>query len=121
MRPLAGGSCIRCVSPIDPSLNSGLRELEHEIVLRLGRVWRILISGVVRVAQETSLVDQLEPSRFDFLPEKRFLDAMQGTGFGDAGTRSTRVVSYDIESPDLSVRKTALFIAARSTARCPRS
>ena len=35
---------------------------------------------------------------FDFLPKKRLFDAMQGTGFGDAGTRSTRMISYNIET-----------------------
>src|SRR6476646_7005763 len=63
---------------------------------RLRRVWRVLVSGFVWVAQEISLVDQLESRRFDFLPKKRLFDAMQGAGFGDAGTRPTRVVGYDI-------------------------
>jgi hypothetical protein len=62
---------------------SRLDELEHEFVLRLRRVRRILISGIVRVAQEIAFVDQLESRRFDFLPKKRLFDAMQGTGFGD--------------------------------------
>src|SRR5207253_1475488 len=85
--------------PIMP--RSGLDELEHEFVLRLRRVRRILISGIVRVAQEIPFVQQLESRRFDFLPKKRLFDAMQGTGFGDAGTRSTRMISYNIETSRL--------------------
>ena len=46
---------------------SWLDELEHEFVLRLRRVRRVLISGIVRVAQEIAFVDQLESRRFDFL------------------------------------------------------
>src|SRR4029077_9122778 len=87
---------------------SRLDELEHEFVLRLRRVRGILISGMVRVAQEIAFVDQLESRRFDFLPKKRFFDAMQGAGFGDAGTRSTRVVGYDIEASRLERAKDCL-------------
>src|SRR5438874_13242297 len=84
---------------------SGLDELEHEFVLRLRRVWRILISGIVRVTQEIPFVHQLESRRFDSLPKKRLFDAMQGTGFGDAGTKSTRMISYKIETSRLECAK----------------
>src|SRR5712671_1723738 len=77
---------------------SGLDEFEHEFVLRLRRVRRILVSGIVRVAQEIAFVDQLESCRFDFLPKKRLFDAMQGAGFGDAGAGPTRMISYNIET-----------------------
>ena len=81
-----------CYWPLSP--RSRLDELEHEFVLRLRRLRRILISGIVRVAQEIAFVVQLESRRLDFLPKKRFFDAMQGAGFGDAGSRPTRMISY---------------------------
>src|SRR3954453_23980511 len=84
---------------------SGLDELEHEFVLRLRRIRRILVSGIVRVAQEIPFIHQLESRGLDFLPKKRLFDAMQGTGFGDAGTRSARVVSYDMETSRLERAK----------------
>src|SRR6185312_2919643 len=80
---------------------SRLDELEHEFVLRLRRVRRILVSGIVRVAQEVAFVPQLESRRLDFLPEKRLIDAMQGTGFGDAGSRPARMISYYVEASRL--------------------
>src|SRR5258705_3338937 len=84
---------------------SGLDELEHEFVLRLRWVRRILISGIVRVAQEIPFLHQLESGRFDFLPKKRVFDAMQGTGFGDAGTRPARMIGYNIEASRLERAK----------------
>src|SRR5712671_1116319 len=84
---------------------SRLDALEHKFVLRLRRVRRILISGIVRVAQETAFVHQFESRRFDLLPKKRLLDAMQGTGFGDTGTRPTRMISYDVEASRLERAK----------------
>ena len=41
---------------------------------------------------------------------------MQGARFGNAGTGSARVIGDNVET---SARKTARFIAARSTPRCP--
>src|SRR4029077_11613636 len=84
---------------------SRLDELEHEFVLRLRRVRGILISGMVRVAQEIAFVDQLESRRFDFLPKKRLFDAMKGAGFGDTGTRPTRMISYNVEASRLERAK----------------
>src|SRR5258705_8446727 len=84
---------------------SGLDEFDHEFVLGLRRVGRILVSGIVRVAQEIPFVHQLESRRLDFLAKKRLFDAMQGTGFGDTGTRSTRMISYNIETPRLERAK----------------
>src|ERR1700752_2809001 len=77
----------RRFDPYRDMRRSRLDELEHELVLRLRRVRRILVSGIVRVAQEIAFVLQLESRRLDFLPKKCFFDAMQGTGFGDAGSR----------------------------------
>ena len=102
---------------IDCHSNSGLYELEHEFVLRLGRIGRILISGIVRVAQEIAFVDQLESRRFDFLPKKRLLDAMQGTGFGDTGTRPTRMISYNVEASRLPTIIAALTSELALTGR----
>jgi len=59
--------------PLKRHHRSRLHEFEHEFVLRLGRVRRILVSGVVRVAQGIAFLDQPEACRFDFLPEKRFV------------------------------------------------
>src|SRR6266480_4916667 len=87
---------------------SGLDEFEHEFVLRLRRVRRILISWIVRVAQEIAFVHQLESRRFDLLPKKRLFDAMQGTGFGDAGTRPTRMIGDNVEASRLERAKDGL-------------
>ena len=84
---------------------SRLHELEHEFVLRLRRVRRILVSRVVRVAQEIAFVDQLEACRFDFLPKKRFFDAMQCTGFGNASTGSPRMIGNNVETSRLERAK----------------
>ena len=73
---------------------SGLGELENEFVLWLRRVRRVLVPGIIRIPQEISFFQQPESCRFDLLPKKRFLDAMQGAGFGDAGSRPTRMISY---------------------------
>jgi len=61
-----------------------------------------------RVAQEITSVNQLESRSFYFLPKKRFLDAMQGVGFGDAGTGSARMVCHDIETSRLERAKDCL-------------
>src|SRR5688572_13960100 len=79
---IASGRRRPCVSEIMPirikRRQLGLDELEYEFVLRLRRVRRVLISGVIGISQEISLLQQLESRGFDFLSEKRFLDAMQG-------------------------------------------
>src|SRR5215475_12679293 len=77
---------------------SRLHELEHEFVLRLRRIRRILVPGVVRIAQKIAFIDQLEASRFDFLPKKRLFDAMQGTGLGNASTGPPRMIGNNVET-----------------------
>src|SRR5687767_12373629 len=101
----APASCLiasgrRSVSEIRPirikRRRSGLDELECEFVLWLRRVRRVLVSGVIGIAQEIPHLQQLEPRGFDLLPEKRFFDAMQGAGFGDAGAGPARMIGDHI-------------------------
>ena len=64
---------------------SGLDELQHELVLGLRRVGRVLVARIVGVAQEVALGRELEAGRLDFLAQEGLLDAVQGARFGDAG------------------------------------
>src|SRR4051794_41276966 len=77
---------------------SGLDELQNEFVLRLRRVWRVLISRIIRITQEISLLQQPESRRFDLLPKKSLLDTMQGAGLGDAGTGPARMIGDNVEA-----------------------
>ena len=65
------------------------------------RVGRVLIPGIIRIAQEISLLQQLESRRFNLLPEKCFLDTMQGAGFGDAGAGPARMIGDNVEASGL--------------------
>src|ERR1041384_7360568 len=87
---------------------SGLGELQNELVLWLRRVRRVLIPGIIRIAQEISLLEHLEPRGFDLLPEKRFFDTMQGAGFGDAGTGPARMIGDHVETSGLVRAKDGL-------------
>ena len=77
---------------------SRLNELHHEVVFRLRRVRYVLVARIVGVAKEMSFVHQSEPRRFDFLPKKCFLNAMQGAGFRDTGSGPARMVGDDVEA-----------------------
>src|SRR5262245_25248403 len=76
---------------------SGPDELQHEFILGLRRVRRVLIPWIVGIAQKRPFLHQLETRRFDFLAKKGLFDPMQGTGFGYASTGSARMVGDDVE------------------------
>src|ERR1700716_1917704 len=63
----------------------GFDELQDELVLGLRRIRRVLVTGVVGIAQESPFRRQLEARRFDFLAQEGFLDTMQRARLGDAG------------------------------------
>ncbi len=81
-----------------PGRTQGFMNLSTNSSFGWGGSGVFLSSGIVRIAQEIALFDQLESGRFDFLLKKRLFDPMQSAGFGDAGTRSTRMVSYDVKA-----------------------
>ena len=47
------------------------------------RIGRVLVARVVGIAQESPFGGELEPGGFDFLAQKRLLDAMERAGHQD--------------------------------------
>src|ERR1041384_446796 len=109
---IAAGRRRPCVSEIMPIRiqmpQSGLGELQNELILWLQRVRRVLIPGIIRIAQEISLLEHLEPRGLDLPPEKRFFDTMQGAGCGDAGTGPARMIGDHIQTAGLECAKDGL-------------
>src|SRR3954447_3256514 len=74
-------------------LRSGLDELEHELVLWLGRIRRVAVARIAGISQEVAFPLEPEPGGLDFLAQERLLDTVQRAGLRDARSRPARVVS----------------------------
>src|SRR5882757_3430916 len=77
-----------------PSTRLRTQQIMIEFANGLDRLLQLLI-----VVQPAANLGNALATHAEFLPKKRLFYAMQGAGFADAGTRPTRVVGYDVETP----------------------